>query len=96
MDNSFLRLAAPGDAPAIETLDPSITPAPKQEFQPYTTTVNINDLNFHKQKGDWSSNVDGVGRLQQGDTVEVLAVSGDWAKVKYNGFTGWVHKKYLN
>ena len=96
MDNSFLQLAAPGDAPAIETMDPSATPAPKQEFQPYTTTVNINDLNFHKQKGDWSSNVDGVGRLQEGDTVEVLAISGDWAKVKYNGYTGWVHKKYLN
>ena len=96
MDNSFLQLAAPGDAPAIETMDPSATPAPKQEFQPYTTTVNINDLNFHKQKGDWSSNVDGVGRLQEGDTVEVLAISGDWAKVKYNGYTGWVHKKFLN
>ena len=96
MDNSFLQLAAPGDAPAIETMDPSATPAPKQEFQPYTTTVNINDLNFHKQKGDWSSNVDGVGRLQLGDTVEVLAVSGDWAKVKYNEYTGWVHKKFLN
>ena len=34
--------------------------------------------------------------LQEGDTVEVLAISGDWAKVKYNGYTGWVHKKFLN
>ena len=96
MDNSFLQLAKPTDAPAIETLDPSVSPTPKPEFQPYTTTVNVNDLNFHKQKGDWSSNVDGVGRLQLGDTVEVLAISGEWAKVKYNGFTGWVHKKFLN
>ena len=96
MDNSFLQLAAPGDAPAIVTMDPSATPAPKQEFQPYTTTVNVNDLNFHKQKGDWSSNVDGVGRLQLGDTVDVLAISGDWAKVKFNEYTGWVHKQYLN
>ena len=58
--------------------------------------MNINDLNFHKQKGDWSSNVDGVGRLQQGDQVTVLAIEGGWAKVEYNGFTGWVHRQYIS
>ena len=96
MDNSFLQLSKPADAGNVETPDPNATPAPKAVFQEYDATVTINDLNFHKQKGDWSSNVDGVGRLQEGDTVEVLAISGDWAKVKYNGYTGWVHKKFLN
>jgi uncharacterized protein YgiM (DUF1202 family) len=92
IDNSFLQLAKPKDAG-----EAVITPTPKPATPvPYTAIVNINNLNFHKQKGDWSSNVDGVGRLQLGDTVEVLAVSGDWAKVKYNEYTGWVHKKFLN
>ena len=53
-------------------------------------------MNFHKQKGDWSSNVDGVGRLNTGDSVKVLEISGGWAKVEYNGYTGWVHKEFLN
>lgn len=95
MDNSFLQLAKPDDAPAIVTKDPNSTPTPTT-FAPYTAIVNINDLNFHKQKGDWSSNVDGVGRLQLGDVVTVIAESGDWARVDYNGKKGWVYKKYLN
>ena len=64
--------------------------------QEYDATVTINDLNFHKRKGDWSSNVDGVGRLQYGQTVHVLAIEGGWAKVQYNGYTGWVHRNYIS
>ena len=90
MDNSFLRLQKPSDA-----VDPVVTPAPTP-FQAYTTTVKVNDLNFHKKMGDWSSNVDGVGRLQAGYEVEVLAINGGWAKVSYNGHVGWVHKEFLN
>ena len=32
--------------------------------------------------------------VREGDTVEVLAVSGDWAKIRYSG-TGFVMTKYL-
>ena len=92
MQNKFLQLTKPAGAPDIT---PTPVPAPAPAV-PYTTTVGINDLNFHKKQGDWSSNVDGVGRLQLGDVVTVLQISGDWAKVEYNGYTGWVHKKYLN
>ena len=94
--NSFLQLSKPADAGEIVTQDPNATPAPAPVFQEYTTTVKVNDLNFHKQKGDWSSNVDNVGRLQAGWTVKVLKIEGDWAKVEYNGYTGWVHKEFLN
>ena len=96
IDNSFLQLSKPKDAGEIVTQDPNAVVTPKPAFSPYSATVNINDLNFHKQKGDWSSNVDGVGRLQAGYVVTVLAESGDWAKVKYNGYEGWVYLKYLN
>ena len=96
IDNSFLQLSKPADAGNVETPDPNATPAPKAVFQEYDATVTVNDLNFHKQKGDWSSNVDGVGRLQSGQTVHVLAIEGGWAKVQYNGFTGWVHKNYIS
>ena len=96
INNSFLQLAKPTDATADADQDPTVTPVPPAPFVEYDTTVKVNDLNFHKQKGDWSSNVDGVGRLQAGWTVHVLAIDGDWAKVKYNGYTGWVHKEFLN
>lgn len=96
IDNGFLQLSKPADAGDIPTEDPSVTATPPQPFSPYPATVNINDLNFHKQKGDWSSNVDGVGRLQQGDQVTVLAIEGGWAKVEYNGFKGWVHRQYIS
>ena len=96
IDNGYLQLAKPADAGDIPTEDPSVTATPPQPFSPYPATVNINDLNFHKQMGDWSSNVDGVGRLQQGDQVTVLEIKGGWAKVEYNGFKGWVHRQYIS
>ena len=96
MDNSFLQLAKPADAPAIITQDPNSTPTPKPTFAPYTAFVNVKDLNFHKQKGLWSSNVDGVGRLQLGYVVTVIAEEGEWARVEYNGYKGWVLKKFLD
>ena len=96
VDNSYLQLSKPADAGDVVTPDPNATPAPAPVFQEYDATVTVNDLNFHKQKGDWSSNVDGVGRLQSGQTVHVLAIEGNWAKVQYNGFTGWVHRNYIS
>ena len=96
IDNSFLQLSKPADAGEVVTPDPNAEAAPAPVFQEYDATVTINDLNFHKRKGDWSSNVDGVGRLQYGQTVHVLAIEGGWAKVQYNGYTGWVHRNYIS
>ena len=95
VQNKYLELTKPSDAGEIVTQDPSVTATPAPAFQPYDATVNINDLNFHRDKGDWSSNVNGVGRLQAGWTVRVLKVEGDWAYVEYAGYKGWVHKKYI-
>ena len=96
IQNSFLQLSKPADATDIPTIDPSSSGRQSTGFTQYPATVIINDLNFHKQKGDWSSNVDGVGRLQYGYQVTVLAIEGGWAKVDYNGYTGWVHKQYIS
>jgi Bacterial SH3 domain. len=96
MNNQFLQLAKPSNAPAITTLDPSVTPTPTPKFEPYTTTVNVDQLNFHQQKGDWSSNVHKVGRLNKGDVVTVLEISGKWAHIEYKGYKGWVHKEFLD
>lgn len=94
IDNSFLQLSKPADAGSITTQDPTVAPTPKPAFQEYWATVNINDLNFHRKKGDWSSNVSG-GRLQMGYSVKVLKIEGGWAYIEYNGKKGWVHKQYI-
>lgn len=93
VENSFLWTSKPSDAPETVTQDPNVTAAP---FSEYTATVTINDLNFHQKKGDWSSNVNGVGRLQSGYVVTVLKIEGSWAYIDYNGKKGWVHKQYIS
>ena len=92
MMTQFLQTSKPEDAgePTVTS-----TPAPVVSF-PYETTVRVNGLNFHKQKGDWSSNVDGVGRLSAGMVVTVIRIEGGWAYLDYNGYKGWVHKEFLN
>ena len=97
VENTFLQTSKPADAGNIQTQDPNAPATPKPTFTPYYATVNVKNLNFHRQKGDWSSNVNGLGngKLQQGWTVKVLKVEGGWAQVEYNGIKGWVHKEYL-
>lgn len=36
-----------------------------------------------------------LGTLKKGDKVTILAVSGNWGKIDYNGVTGWVSMKYI-
>lgn len=33
--------------------------------------------------------------LESGDAVEALATQGDWTKVQWNGYEGWVHSNYV-
>ena len=100
--NKFLQTSVPTDVPDPSAVpDPSVTPTPKPEFQPYDTTVNTDKVNFHKQAGSWSSNVDfvgldGKGQIMAGETVTVLGFKGEWAHVEYAGRKGWILKKFLN
>lgn len=96
VQNKYLQLSKPSDAGEIITQDPSVTITPAPAFQPYDATVTVDNLNFHRQKGDWSSNVNGVGRLQAGYPVKVLKIEGGWAQVEYMGYKGWVHKQYIS
>ena len=36
-----------------------------------------------------------LGTLKKGDKVTILAISGNWGKIDYNGVTGWVSMKYI-
>ena len=66
-------------------------------YKSYVSTTRkgyskADDLNFRK-KASTSSSV--IGEFQKGDSMTVLAKSGDWYKVKSEKKTGYVHGKYV-
>ena len=97
VNNKFLHTAKPADAPAItpEPAAPVVVPA---SGYPYIGTIyaaNGKGVNVHKKAADWSSNQDGIGRLDVGTTVTVLSSSGGWTKIEYNGRQGYVHSEFV-
>jgi N-acetylmuramoyl-L-alanine amidase len=57
-----------------------------------TGKVTAETLNV-RSAGSASASV--IGRLAYGTVVSVLDIKGYWAKILYNGKTGYVHKSYL-
>ena len=57
-----------------------------------TGTVNTDALVI-RQKADTESKA--LQTLRDGETLEILSSSGDWYKVSYGRFTGYVMKKYV-
>lgn len=55
----------------------------------YTATSNVNVRSAENTESEI------IGQLAYGNTVEVQSVSGDWAKVLYNGITAYVAVSYL-
>lgn len=95
VNNKFLWTTKPSDAPAV-TEAPA--PAPAPAVYPRSGKIwaaNGKSVNVHKQAGDWSSNVDAIGRLEVGTSVTILSASGGWTKIEYNGHTGYVHSEFV-
>jgi N-acetylmuramoyl-L-alanine amidase len=57
-----------------------------------TGKVTADTLNV-RSAGSTSASV--IGQLSYGTVVNVLDINGYWAKISYNGKTGYVHKSYL-
>ena len=57
-----------------------------------TARVNSSSAKVYKKASRSSKSV----RLEKGISVKVTAVSGSWARVKLNGKTGYMPKKYLS
>lgn len=54
--------------------------------------VNTSSLNLRKAA---SQNSDKLQTLDRGDKLDVISESGDWYKVRYGKYTGYVMKKYV-
>ena len=58
-----------------------------------TGTVNCSSLNLRSEA---TKNSKALQTLEKGDEVIILDTSGDWYKVIYGKYTGYVMKKYIN
>ena len=65
---------------------------PVMSFAESIGTVNCSSLNM-RSKADKSSKA--LQTLNKGDEVTILGTSGDWYKITYGKYTGFVMKKYI-
>ncbi len=54
----------------------------------YSSTLNV--------RSSASSSSEVLGSLKKGSSVSIVAVSGDWYKIKYNSSYGYVSSKYIS
>lgn len=80
-------------------ITPEPEPAPEPEPQPERTAIvgnvpegNRQDVNLRKTP---SPNGKLIERVKCGERVEVLADDGEWAKVRWNGYTGYMMDRFL-
>lgn len=84
-------------ATEVGTDQPEETPTPVEPEQPSIASdlqgkVTVKSLNMRESPG---TNSLVIGTLTLGQTVSVLSLDGNWAKVNTNSQTGYVHKSYL-
>ena len=78
------------DATATTTQPPATTTA---AFLPATGTITATSVFVRSAP---STDADKIGSLFHGDAVQVLAVEGDWCRIRYDGAEAYVHKDYVS
>lgn len=70
--------------------------AAQESAKTYGEIVNVkNNVNFRSSTSNKASKVDGCTVLKKGAAVEILGSEGDWYKLSYNGYVGYVKKDYV-
>ena len=87
-------LASTLSASSIEPSNPTVpsTPAPSTKVVA-EGRVTADSLNIRQNP---SSESMVVGKVKNGDVVNVYSISGWWAQISVNDVTGYVHKSYLH
>ena len=66
----------------------SISNADEVEYR----IITANSVNFRTGP---STSYSSMGKLNKGDKVEYIGISGEWVKIKFNGKTGYAHGDYV-
>ena len=77
--------------------EPPVTAPPSDNSGqlPSATTIGIATVNNLNIRAQASVNADIVGKINRDTKVDVLSLSGSWAKVSYEGTVGYISKTYL-
>lgn len=90
VNTTYLKAsAAPAPAPA-----PAPTPTPAPTAPSTGTDVRITTANLNLRSGA-GTNTSILTTIPKGTSLSVQSQSGEWAKVTYNGKTGYVNTSYL-
>lgn len=63
-----------------------------EEKDSFTGTVNV-DTRLNVRSGPWG---DIIGKLRDGDQVQVISKKGNWYKIKHNGREAYVYSQYIS
>ena len=61
----------------------------------YVTSDNGKSVNFRKSPNTKASRITRHPDLDVGTQVEILGVEGEWTKIKYDNYTGYMLSKYI-
>ena len=64
-------------------------------YKNYVTSLKSVTVNVNFRKGP-STSYSRITTISKGSYVEVLGISGNWVKAKYNGKTGYIYKDYVS
>lgn len=66
-----------------------------QDNELKTNTIGMATVDSLHIRSEASSSSKSLGTINRGTYVEVHSISGNWAKISYNGINGYTHKTYL-
>jgi len=81
------------NAEIIENTRPGFVAAEFVSMRNFTGTVNTNNVNI-RERATTSSDV--VGRAQNGTSVTVYGVSGEFYRIRHNGLKAYIHSDFVN
>lgn len=87
---------APVEKPPVEDEKPVEEEKPSDNDSQLTTkTIGMATVDSLHIRSEASGSSKSLGTINRGTYVEVHSITGNWAKISYNGINGYTHKTYL-
>ncbi|MBR5586426.1 MAG: SH3 domain-containing protein [Clostridia bacterium] len=89
---SWYKISYSGNVGFVSAEYVSKTPGTVSEDMAETGTITTNGLNI---RAEASASASVIGKLNTGDTVDVVGKSGSWYKISFSGNTGYISAEYV-